>query len=203
MPFPNPAALLVIPDHYLLRMLYSQGVPMESLGVPRLDGGPVETDPRKIWQRFAEKFYLFRGTPSGCWLQDELEGVFGIEEPLNAETAAGIYDRISEKLATPEFRPRALFERFRIEVLCTTDTATDSLEHHRKTPRVRLEGPRAAHVPARRRGGHPGFRMAGRDREAGQAREQRYRDLHGVRSRRSRTGGRSSSPWARSRPTTP
>jgi glucuronate isomerase len=131
-PFPNPAALLIVPDHYLLRMLYSQGVSMESLGVPRLDAGPVETDPRKVWQRFAEKFYLFRGTPSGCWLLDELEGVFGIEGPLNAETAAGIYDRISEKLATPEFRPRALFEKFRIDALCTTDTATDSLEHHRK-----------------------------------------------------------------------
>ncbi|MFB3779167.1 MAG: glucuronate isomerase [Bryobacteraceae bacterium] len=131
-PFPDPAALLVIPDHYLLRMLYSQGVPLESLGVPRRDGGPVETDPRKIWQRLAEKFYLFRGTPSGCWLRDELEGVFGIEEPLNAQTAASIYERISGKLEAPEFRPRALFERFRIEVLCTTDSATDPLDHHRQ-----------------------------------------------------------------------
>ncbi len=108
-PFPNPAALFVIPDHYLLRMLYSQGVPMQSLGVPRADGGPVETDPRKIWRTFAEKFYLFRGTPSGCWLQDELEGVFGIEEPLDGRSAMRIYDRIGEKLETPEFRPRALF----------------------------------------------------------------------------------------------
>ena len=131
-PFPNPAALLVIPDHYLLRMLYSQGVPLESLGVPRLDGGPVETDPRKIWATFAERFHLFRGAPSGCWLQDELAGVFGIEEPLNARTAGRIYDEISEKLARPEFRPRALFERFRIEALCTTDAATDRLEQHGK-----------------------------------------------------------------------
>ncbi|HSW51311.1 MAG TPA: glucuronate isomerase [Bryobacteraceae bacterium] len=131
-PFPDPAALLVVPDHYVLRMLYSQGVPLESLGVPRRDGGPIETDPREIWQRLAEKFYLFRGTPSGCWLRDELEGVFGIEEPLNAQTAAGIYERISRKLATPEFRPRALFERFRIEVLCTTDAATDPLDCHRQ-----------------------------------------------------------------------
>jgi glucuronate isomerase len=131
-PFPDPAALLVIPDHYLLRMLYSQGVPMESLGVPSRDGRPVETDPRKIWQRLAEKFYLFRGTPSGCWLRDELGGVFGIEEPLNAQTGQSIYDRISDKLATPEFRPRALFERFRIEVLSTTDAATDTLDQHRK-----------------------------------------------------------------------
>jgi len=132
LPFPNPAALLVIPDHYLLRMLYSQGIPMEDLGVPRLDGTPVEADPRKIWQRLGDNFYLFRGTPSGCWLRDELEGVFGIEEPLNGHTAQTIYERISEKLALPEFRPRALFDRFRIEALCTTDAATDSLEHHRK-----------------------------------------------------------------------
>jgi glucuronate isomerase len=131
-PFPDPAALFVIPDHYVFRMLYSQGVPMESLGVPRIDGGPVETDPRKIWRTFAGKFYLFRGTPSGCWLKDELEGVFGIEEPLNAASAMRIYDQISEKLASPEFLPRALFERFNIEVLCTTDAATDTLRSHRR-----------------------------------------------------------------------
>lgn len=144
LPFPNPAALFVVPDHYLFRMLYSQGVPLEDLGVPRLDGGPVETDPRKIWQRLADKFSLFRGTPSGCWLQDELEGVFGIEEKFNAASAMSIYDRISEKLATPEFRPRALFNRFRIEVLCTTDAATDSLEHHRK---IRGSGWKARVLP--------------------------------------------------------
>jgi glucuronate isomerase len=139
-PFPNPAVLFVVPDHYLFRMLYSQGVPMESLGVPRLDGRPVETDPRKIWRRLGENFHLFRGTPSGCWLADELAGVFGIEEPLNAKTAMDIYDHISEKLATPEFRPRALFERFRIEVLCTTDAATDTLDHHRKIRESGLRG---------------------------------------------------------------
>jgi glucuronate isomerase len=143
-PFPDPATLLVISDHYLVRMLYSRGIPMDSLGVPRLDGRPVETDPRKVWLRFAEKFYLFRGTPSGCWLQDELAGVFGIEEPLNAAAAMRIYDQLAEKLATPEFRPRALFERFRIEVLCTTDAATDTLEHHKK---IRESGWRGRVLP--------------------------------------------------------
>lgn len=132
LPFPDPAALLVIPDHYLLRMLYSQGVPLEKLGVPRRDGAPVERDPRRIWQTFADHVHLFLGTPSGCWLADELECVFGIEEPLNPGTAMRIYDRISELLARPEYRPRALYERFRIEVLCTTDAATDALEHHRR-----------------------------------------------------------------------
>ncbi len=129
--FGSPADLLIIPDHYVFRMLYSQGVPLESLGVPRIDGGPVESDHRKIWQTFAEHFYLFRGTPTGIWLTQELIEVFGIEEELNGETAQAIYDRIAEKLAQPEFRPRALFECFNIEVLCTTDGAADPLEAHR------------------------------------------------------------------------
>ena len=129
-PFPNPAALLVIPDHYVTRMLYSQGVPLETLGVPSLDGTPVETDPRRIWRRFAEHMPLFRGTPSGCWLRHELEDVFGITEPLTPRNADDVYDRIDAQLRTHAFRPRALFERFRIEVLCTTDSATDPLTWH-------------------------------------------------------------------------
>lgn len=130
-PFPDPATLIVIPDHYVVRMLYSQGVPMESLGIPRLDGGPTERDPRKIWQLFGDHFHLFRGTPSGAWLTDEFEGVFGISETLSSASAMRLYDRIEACLARPEFRPRALFERFNIEVLCTTDAATDTLDWHR------------------------------------------------------------------------
>jgi glucuronate isomerase len=130
--FPDPATLIVVPDHYVVRMLYSQGVPMESLGIPRLDGGPTETDLRRIWQRFADHFYLFGGTPSGAWLAHEFEGVFGITEPLTSASAMRIYDHIDACLARPDFRPRALFERFRIEVLCTTDAATDSLEWHQQ-----------------------------------------------------------------------
>lgn len=128
--FGTPAELLIIPDHYVFRMLYSQSIPLESLSVPRTDGGPVEQDHRKIWQVFAENFYLFLGTPSGIWLSQELHEVLGVEEKLTGETAQAIYDQIAEKLATPEFRPRALFERFNIEVLCTTDAATDPLSHH-------------------------------------------------------------------------
>ncbi|MCS7039325.1 MAG: glucuronate isomerase, partial [Caldilineales bacterium] len=78
--FGTPAELFIIPDHYVFRMLYSQGVPLEALGIPRRDGGPVETDHRKIWQVFAEHFYLFRGTPSGVWLAHELYEVFGIRQ---------------------------------------------------------------------------------------------------------------------------
>ena len=129
--FGNPAELLIIPDHYVTRMLYSQSVPLEALGVPRLDGGPVEADPRQIWQTFADHFYLFRGTPSGAWLAAELVELFGVREKLNGDTAQAVYDQIEACLAEPAFQPRALYDRFKIEVLCTTDAATDTLEYHR------------------------------------------------------------------------
>ena len=129
-PFPEPAALLIVPDHYIFRMLYSRGVPLESLGVPTRDGTPVEQDPRKIWQLFADHYYLFRGTPTGAWLDHELAEVFGVQVELNGHTAQRIYDEIDAKLRTPEFLPRALFDRFNIEVLVTTDKVTDTLAHH-------------------------------------------------------------------------
>jgi glucuronate isomerase len=129
--FGNPAELLIIPDHYVFRMLYSQGVPLEKLGIPRRDGAPVETDPRKIWQIFAENFHLFRGTPTGLWLAHELVSVFGCRDKLTGESAQAAYDRIAARIADPEFRPRRLFERFRIEALATTDGAADPLTRHR------------------------------------------------------------------------
>lgn len=129
--FGTPADLLLIPDHYIFRMLYSQGIPMESLGVPRVDGGAVESDHRKIWQLFAENFYLFRGTPTGMWLTSELHDVFGVREKLNGESAQRVYDQIADCLTKPEFRPRRMFERFNIEVLATTDAAHDPLIHHK------------------------------------------------------------------------
>ncbi len=131
-PFPDPTELLVIPDHYLFRMLYSQGIPLESLGVPRIDGGPTETDHRKIWQIVADNFYLFRGTPTGCWLKHELYQVLGVEKRLTSETAMEIYDHILEILAKPENLPRSMFKHFNIEVMTTTDAPTDTLEHHKK-----------------------------------------------------------------------
>jgi glucuronate isomerase len=126
----TPAEMFIIPDHYVFRMLYSQGISLESLGIPRVDGGPVEEDHRKIWQTFADNFTLFRGTPTGAWMTHELAVIFGIEEKLTGETAQLIYDQIEAKLATPEFRPRALFDRFNIEILSTTDAATDALNDH-------------------------------------------------------------------------
>jgi len=129
-PFPEPTALLIIPDHYIFRMLYSRGVRMEDLGIPTRDGTAVESDPRIIWQRVADHWYLFRGTPSGVWLAHELHEVFGIRERLDGESAQRIYDEIAEKLRSPEFLPRTLFEQFRIEMLATTDAAADPLIHH-------------------------------------------------------------------------
>jgi glucuronate isomerase len=129
--FPEPAALLITPDHYIFRMLYSQGVPLEALGIPTRDGTPVEHDPRVVWQRFAERYFLFRATPTGAWLEYQLAVVFGIDTRLDAESAQYVYDEVAERLASPEFRPRALFDRFGIEVLATTDAATDALEPHR------------------------------------------------------------------------
>ena len=129
--FKNPTALLITPDHYLLRMLYSQGIPLEQLGISRRDGAAVVSDPRSIWQTLADHFYLFRATPTGVWLNHELYDIFDVREKLSSENAQHVYDQIEAKLAQPIFRPRALFERFNIEVLCTTDDAVDTLEQHR------------------------------------------------------------------------
>jgi len=119
--FGTPAELFIIPDHYVTRMLYSQGIPLERL---------LKSDHREIWRLFCANFHLFRGTPSGIWLSDELSSVFGVDEKPSASNADRLFDSLSEKLSSPEFSPRELFERFNIEVLCTTDAATDTLDHH-------------------------------------------------------------------------
>ncbi|MTJ83731.1 MAG: glucuronate isomerase [Telmatospirillum sp.] len=131
-PFPDPASLFIVPDHYVFRMLYSQGIALEGLGVPRADGGASETDKRRIWRQFAENFHLFRGTPSRMWLSHAFREVFGIEERPDASNADRIYDQIADCLSRPEFRPRALYERFNIEVLSTTESPLDDLRHHKK-----------------------------------------------------------------------
>jgi len=128
-PFPNPTELLLAPDHYLYRMLHSQGIPLESLGVPSRRG-PSQVDPREAWRLFARHFHLFRGTPSAGWLRHVFSEVFGLDLVLDGDTADHYYDAIDAALATPAFRPRALFDRFGIEVLATTEPATDTLAHH-------------------------------------------------------------------------
>jgi glucuronate isomerase len=124
-PFGNASELLLQPDHYLFRMLYSQGVRLEDLGIG------AEADPRAAWRILAEHFHLFRGTPSRLWLDWVFAEVFGLEVRLEAETADRYYDTITEALQQPEFAPRALFERFNIEVIATTESPLDSLDHHR------------------------------------------------------------------------
>ncbi|EJM99982.1 glucuronate isomerase [Phyllobacterium sp. YR531] len=128
--FPDPASLFVKPDHYIFRMLYSQGIKLEDLGVPRRDGGSVETDGRKIWRLFAKHFHLFRGTPSRLWFEHALETVFGIEDRLTERNADTLYDRIADRLNEPFMRPRALYRQFGIEAISTTDAATDDLAAH-------------------------------------------------------------------------
>ncbi len=129
--FPDPAALFVVPDHYVLRMLYSQGVPMEAMGVATADGSSVERDPRTIWRRLAAHWHLFRGTPSRLWLEHVLAEVFGVAERLSAATADRIYDQVADQLSTPALRPRALYHRFAIEAIATTDSPLDDLAAHR------------------------------------------------------------------------
>jgi glucuronate isomerase len=123
-PFPDPATLFVLPDHYVYRMLYSQGVSMEDLEI----GHPVTRNPRKVWCIFASHYHLFRGTPTRMWLDYAFQELFGLTQQLSAKTADLYYDAISEKLSQREFLPRSLFDRFKIEVLSTTDAPTDSLE---------------------------------------------------------------------------
>ncbi len=125
-PFPDPAKLFVQPDHYVYRMLYSQGVSLEELEI----GQPELRDPRNVWRIFASHYYLFRGTPTRIWLDFAFHELFGLDVRLSASTADLYFDTISEKLQTPEFLPRALFERFNLEVLATTDSPIDTLAHH-------------------------------------------------------------------------
>lgn len=125
-PFGNASELLLHPDHYVFRMLYSQGVSLESLGIRNRDA-----DPRESWRLFAERYHLFRGTPSRMWLDWVFAQSFGLETQLSAETSDAYYDHITQQLTTDAFRPRALFERYNIEVIATTENPLDDLRHHK------------------------------------------------------------------------
>src|SRR5277367_3855750 len=108
--FPNPSALFIQPDHYIFRMLYSQGISMESLGIPQIDG-KESADPREVWRIFAKHYYLFRGTPTRLWIDYSFSQLFGLTDRLTPANADQYYDIIAAKLQTPDFLPRALFER--------------------------------------------------------------------------------------------
>jgi glucuronate isomerase len=139
-PFSNPTNLFVVPDHYIFRMLYSQSVSLEELGI----GSTSPEDPRRVWRIFAQHYYLFRGTPTRLWLDFAFQELFGLNARLTPENADEYYDAILEKLKTPEFRPRTLFERFRLEVLATTDSPLDSLSHHKA---IRASGFKGRIIP--------------------------------------------------------
>ncbi len=135
-PFPNPTALFLQPDHYIFRMLYSQGISLESLGVPQQGAkgdptAPAQIDPREAWRIFARNYFLFRGTPTRLWIDYAFEKQFGLKDRLSENNADEYYETIDKELRSPEFLPRALFERFRIEVLATTDAAVDDLKWHK------------------------------------------------------------------------
>ncbi len=136
-PIGDPARELVTQDHYLLRMLYSQGVPLEALGARPNDDGTEVADGRSTWRTFAAHYHLFRATPSKLWLDHTLSEVFGVTEPLGADNADAVYDHLVACLAEDGFRPRALFERFGIELLATTDAALSDLDAH---ARIRASG---------------------------------------------------------------
>ena len=138
-PWSNATELLLAPDHYLYRMLYSQGVPLDRLGVPSR-AGPASADPREAWRLFASYYYLFRGTPSRLWLDHVFAEVFGIEVTLEPATADFYFDRIAGALASPGFRPRALFDRFNIELLATTEGPHEDLVHHEAIRRSGWQG---------------------------------------------------------------
>lgn len=145
--FSDPASLFVVPDHYIFRMLYSQGIRLEDLGIARLDGGPVEQDSRKIWRLFAKNYFLFRATPTQLWVDHALETLFGLTERLSASNADHHFDVIDAALKMEAFRPRALFERMKIEVISTTDSAIDDLKWHQM---IRDSGWKGRVVPAYR-----------------------------------------------------
>jgi len=128
-PFPDPSALFIQPDHYIFRMLYSQGISLDSLDVPDAKGHH-NADSREVWRILAKNYFLFRGTPTRLWLDYVFEYLFGLTERLGPGNADAYYDAIAKKLATPEFLPRSLYERFRMEVLATTDSPLDSLAAH-------------------------------------------------------------------------
>ena len=145
--FSDPSSLFVVPDHYIFRMLYSQGIRLEDLGIARLDGGPVEQDSRKIWRIFARNYFLFRATPTQLWVDHALETLFGLTERLSEKNADHHFDVIAAALKTEAFRPRAMFEHMNIEVISTTDSAIDDLKWHQM---IRDSGWKGRVVPAYR-----------------------------------------------------
>ncbi|KUK78822.1 MAG: Glucuronate isomerase [Proteiniphilum acetatigenes] len=139
-PFENPTDLIITPDHYIFRMLFSRGISLDSLRIPRKDGSRMEGDPRDVWRLFAKYFYLFAGTPTGLWIREELRTVFETDIPLNEKNADLLYDHIDACLKDERFRPRSLYERFNLELLSTTNGAAYDLSWHENIARSGWKG---------------------------------------------------------------
>ncbi|MCD2195598.1 glucuronate isomerase [Actinomycetospora endophytica] len=128
--FGDPASLLVTPDHYVTRLLHAHGVPLERLGLTDADGA-VAAAPREVWREFCAGWPLFLGTATRGWLEQELAEVLGVTEQPSADHADALFDELTARLARADMHPRALFHRFRIDALATTDDPADDLRHHR------------------------------------------------------------------------
>jgi glucuronate isomerase len=139
-PFQNPVELLITPDHYVTRMLFSQGVSYEAISIPHVDGSRSDVDPREVWRIFAEHWHAFRSTPSRIWIEEIFYTLFKIDEPLTAERSDYFYDQINGQLHTPEFLPQNLFKKFNIEVMATTDATSDSLNTHLELAKLNIGG---------------------------------------------------------------
>jgi glucuronate isomerase len=127
-PFADPASLFVTPDHYVTRLLHTSGLPLDALGVGR---GPLpEAEARQVWRLLCVHWDVFRGTPARYWLESELAEIFDISLRPSVQTADAIYDQVAERLAKDDYRPRALYDQFRIQVLATTDDPADDLSAH-------------------------------------------------------------------------
>lgn len=127
-PFADPTSLLITPDHYVTRLLHASGIGLDRLGVGQTTFGPEQS--REAFRTLCAHWHLYRGTPVRFWLESELAEIFGLDLAPSAQTADALYDAIAERLATPAFRPRALYQRFGIELLATTDDPCDDLRHH-------------------------------------------------------------------------
>jgi glucuronate isomerase len=127
-PFSNPTSLLITPDHYVNRMLHAHGVELSKLGVGQPD--LTEDQSREAFSMLCTHWSAYRGTPVRLWFDTQLGEVFDVKVQPTAETADQIYDQIQSCIASPEFKPRALYEKFGIELLATTDDPCDDLAAH-------------------------------------------------------------------------
>lgn len=125
---PDPAAVLITPDHYVTRLLHAAGTPLAELGLgaDRL----AESQARRAWWLLCSQWDVFRGTPVRYWLECQLAQIFNVTLRPSADSADAIFDQIAECLAKDAFRPRALLESFGVEVLATTDDPADDLAAH-------------------------------------------------------------------------